>query len=458
MKNYARASTCIVFAGSIMLAFTAAWFTQPKARRAPVKALSTAPATPIPLLDRLPDADSNTLTGKAYAAALAKVRHTPTDAKNWVLTADALAQLQRETMLPEFYNHAELAYQESLRLSPSNVEALAGMASVSGGRHQFSQSIDWANQALAIDPSCVTAIGILGDAALELGDYEGAFTHYQKMMDLRPDLSSWSRAAHLLWLTGDRGKAIWLMEKAIQAGAPFAENTAWCRARMATMLFCDGALIAAEQAIQPVLQAHCSHPHVLFIAAKLAAAKQDFPAAKEFYHRLLESPQKQAALAGLGDLAAAQGDLKIADSYYQQVEVLHAEHAANGIHNHGFIAKFLADHDRNPAEALRMAEEHKLTKNVTEADTLAWVYLKNGQLPQAVTAIKIALSQNTPDPEIHYHTGMIAAAFGDSAAAKKHLNLALSMNPNFNLLHAPLAAAALAQLSKNPAPSETTAP
>ena len=72
------------------------------------------------------------------------------------------------------------------------------------------------------------ALGILGDGAVELGDYEKAFDQYQKMMDARPHLSSWSRGAHLLWLTGNRSKAMWLMERAIKAGAPFAENTAWC--------------------------------------------------------------------------------------------------------------------------------------------------------------------------------------------------------------------------------------
>ena len=46
-------------------------------------------------------------------------------------------------------------------------------------------------------PTARRAYGLLGDAAVEMGDYEAAFKHYQKMLDIRPDLSSYSRGAHL---------------------------------------------------------------------------------------------------------------------------------------------------------------------------------------------------------------------------------------------------------------------
>ena len=65
---------------------------------------------------------------------------------------------------------------------------------------------------------------------------------YQQMLDIRPDISSYSRGAHLLWLTGDKRKATWLMYKAILTGAPYAENTAWCQTQLALILFNSGAI------------------------------------------------------------------------------------------------------------------------------------------------------------------------------------------------------------------------
>jgi tetratricopeptide (TPR) repeat protein len=429
----------------IAVAFFIARFTQSATEKPTAENIS--PPTPEAILSSLPVPDTTTPTGKVLATAIQKTRTSPKNSECWLLTGDALAQLQRETEAPRYYDAAELAYTEALRLTPQNAAALAGMAWVSGARHQFDKSIDWGNQALAADPQCADALGILGDAALELGNYDLAYEHYQKMMDLRPDLSSWSRGAYLLWLTGESNKAMTLMGKAIAAGAPFAENTTWCRVRMATMLFHQGALPPAADTMNPLLKAGSKNTHLLLLAARIAAAKKDFPLAEKFYHTLLESGPNQQAYAGLGDIMAVQGNAVAAEEFYRKVEALHANHVKEGIHDHSFMAKFLADTDRNLIEALRMAEEHKLTKNVYEADTLAWVYYKNGMLTQAIAAIKIALSQKTPDPEIHYHAGMIASAFGDFKSARKHLELALSTNPMFSLTQAPLAVKALQKLN-----------
>ena len=47
---------------------------------------------------------------------------------------------------------------------------------------------------------------MIGDADQEIGDYDAAYAHYQAMLNLRPDLASYSRGGHLLWLTGDSAK------------------------------------------------------------------------------------------------------------------------------------------------------------------------------------------------------------------------------------------------------------
>ncbi len=438
----------------------AAWIWKEQPVKAPAAQpsdiIAAGKASPNQILDTLPTADVTTPTGKLLATAIQKARKLPEKPEHWVMVGDVLAQMQRDSGATKFYDHAESVYREALRLRPQTLDALTGMAWVTGGRHVFDQSMDWAKQALAVDENCIFAYGILGDAELELGHYDSALDHYQKMMDLRPDLSSWSRGAHLLWITGDKSKAMWLMEKAIHAGAPFAENTAWCRAKLANMLFHDGAMLPAQKIIDPALESGTKNVHILLMAAKIAAAQQDFPTATKHYRSLLQAPPNLDALIGLSDLAQAQGKTDEAKAYDQQVVELHAKHLQSGVHDHGTMAKFYADRDRDLVAALRMAEEHKLTNNVTEADTLAWVYFKNGDLPKAVATMKRALKYNTPDAELHYHAGMIAAGFGDSTSAKKHLQTALSFNPNFNSRHAPLAQQALDRLVNASVVGQTT--
>lgn len=410
-------------------------------------ALSAPSLTPSAVLALIPVPQDGSASAKAVVEALEKARKSPEKPQMWVVLGDSLCQRLRDTGEQTNYNLAENTYQQALRLQPDCVDAMNGMAWVEGGRHVFDASMKWAKQALALAPDSADAFGILGDAELELGDYDGAFRHYQMMMDLRPDLSSWSRGAYLLWLTGNKIKATTLMEKAIRAGAPFAENSAWCRAKLATMLLHDGAFAAAAQVLEPSLREHSRNPHILLAAARLASATREFEVAEQYYQMMLEKGPNHDALAGLGDLRASKGDQAGAEEYYLKVEALHAAHLAGGVHDHMQMARFLADHDRYPVEALRLAEQHKLTRNVLEADVLAWVYLKNGDIGRAVAAIKLALSRNTPDGAIHYHAGMIAAAAGDRVSAREHLLKALAMNPHFDPVQAPAAERMLEELS-----------
>jgi tetratricopeptide (TPR) repeat protein len=459
-QTSSAATRTLLSIACIGAAALAAWIWKDHPEQAPPSHESSGIAlgknAPEHILDALPVADIASPTGKLLASAIQKTRNAPDKPGHWVMVGDVIAQVQRDTGDTKCYAHAESVYQEALRLSPQTLDALTGMAWVTGGRHLFDQSIDWAKRALAVDENSVFAYGILGDAELELGQYDAAMDHYQRMMDLRPDLSSWSRGAHLLWIMGDKSKAMWLMEKAINAGAPFAENTAWCRAKLANMLFHDGALLPAQKIIQPALEGGTKNVHIQLVAARIAAAQLDYPRARAHYLSLLKSAPNLEALIGLSDVAQAQGQAAESRAYDQQVVELHGKHLQSGVHDHGIMAKFYADRDRDLVAALRMAEEHKLTNNVLEADTLAWVYFKNGDLPKAVTTMKRALKYNTPDAELHYHAGMIAAAFGDTTSAKKHLQTALSYNPNFNPRNAPLAQQALDRLVNRSAVGQAT--
>ena len=397
------------------------------------KSAVTLPGT-TEILAAIPVPDPATDHGKALTQAIDQVKRLPDNAAAWTTFGDMLAQAQRDTLDNRFYNHAEKAYLTALKLKPAHTGAMTGMAWVFGGRHQFDLSILWAEKALALEPGNIACQGILGDAAVEVGDYDRGFDHYQKMMDLRPDLSSWSRGAYLLWLTGKQSRATLLMEQAIRSGAPFAENTAWCRARLAMMYFHDGLLPSAIGALQPVLNPATVNPHVLLAAGRIAAATGDYITAEGYYRKVNASTPSLEALAALGDIQAVQGNAAAAEEFYAKVESLHNLHRETGIHDHMEMARFYADHDRKVAAALRLAVEHGQTGNPFEADTFAWLYFKTGDQPKAIEWIKRALRTGIPDASIHYHAACIATAAGDRVSAGKHLQQAVSQNPHFSLL------------------------
>ncbi|MGE3536975.1 MAG: tetratricopeptide repeat protein [Candidatus Tectimicrobiota bacterium] len=372
---------------------------------------------------------------------------TARDEQAWVKLGNTFMQKARETADVSYYQRAAAAFQQALALDPQYVPALVGMAWVSGARHEFEQSIAWARQAVTLEAQNQDAYGLLGDAAIEMGDYEAALEYYQTMLDLRPDLASYSRASHLLFLRGDVRKATWLMQKAIAAGAPYAENTAWCQAQLALMQWSSGAWLAAEQGLQLALQQQPEHYHLLAAMGRVVAAKQDYTAAIDYYKRALAITPHPEVIIALGDLYGLTHQPEEAARQYALLEAIQQLHRANGVRPDIQMARFYTDHDLRLPEALAEAEMiYQTRKNIFVADTLAWSYYKNGRYAEAKKIIKKALSLGTPDAQILFHAGMIHAQLDEQSTARQYLYQALSLNPHFHPLYATLAAETLQQL------------
>jgi tetratricopeptide (TPR) repeat protein len=389
-------------------------------------------------------------TGAADAQVVkwdARTKAAPTDAEAWVNLGDALMEKARETADIDYYNRAEGTYKKALGIAPNNVAALNGMAWVTSGRHEFEQSREWANQAIGRDSGDAAAYGLLGDADVEMGRYDDAFTHYQKMLDIRPDISSYSRGAHLLYLMGDTRKALTLMAKAKASGAPYAENTAWCAARIAIMLFATGAIQPAEQVASDALK-QCPHSYHLLIAlGKIRAAREDYPAAIAAYEKAVEITPQHDALVALGDLYSLTGRPDEAKKRYDLVEAVYRMNKSLGMRGDWAMALFYANHDRNLSEALyRIRDEYKTRPNIAVEDALAWCLYKNGRFAEAREYARRALAHGTPEASYRFHAGMIAAKCGDRADARKRLHQVLDINPHFDPADAPAAEAALHQL------------
>jgi tetratricopeptide (TPR) repeat protein len=388
---------------------------------------------------------------KAVATWAARARLTPDSAGAWTELADALMQKARETADASYYAHADRAYAKALELEPNSGTALAGRAWVAGCRHEFEQSAAWAEKAIAAAPDQPAAHGLLGDARMEMGDYEAAGEHYQKMLDLRPDQSSYSRGAVWLFATGDVRKATWLMGKAAGAGSPYAENTAWCRAQLALMHFHTGALLPAEQLVEQALTETPANVHLLAVAGRVKAARGDYPAAIELYRKAAAVAPQHDTLVALADLYRLTGKPADAEEQDALVEATHRLNQASGVRGDSQLARFYADRGRNLQEALALAEEeYKSRKTIAVADTLAWCLYKNGRLEEARKAAEKALRYKTPDASIRFHAGMIAAKLGDRPQAQLHLYQALSLNPHFHPIDAKTAADTLAELGSTP--------
>ena len=381
----------------------------------------------------------------------AKTREGRQDRAAWTALGDAFMQKARETADASYYGRAEQAFERARALDATQVDALVGLAWVQSARHEFEKSTESARKALELDPANAAAYGLLGDAALELGEYDLAAEHYQRMLDLRPDISAYSRTAHLLFVTGDVRRATWLMGKAINAGAPYAENTAWCRAQLALMHLATGNLLAAEQTVEQAISRAPSNYHVLFAQGRVRSARADYAGAIDSYRRASAIAPQHEVVVALGQLYVVTEDRKSAEQQWALVETIARLNKANGVQGDVQLARFLADRERRLDESMKIAElEFKRRPNVFVADALAWSYYKNGRYADARRAITKALAQRTPDASFYFHAGMIYAKLGDRATAQRHLGHALSLNPTFDPIDAPIATTTLAKLGSEP--------
>lgn len=89
------------------------------------------------------------------------------------------------------------------------------------------------------------------------------------------------------------------------------------------------------------------------------------------------------------------------------------------------LAALMLDLGDDPAEALEIARRFEGTEQPFFADTLAWAFYRNGNLEKAEEYAAIAGRSQTPNAEIFYHRGVIAAANGDAETARTFLERAL---------------------------------
>src|SRR3989442_7058933 len=100
------------------------------------------------------------------------------------------------------------------------------MGSMALARPQFAAALDWGRKAHALEPASSRALGVIGDAEIELGRYPQALATFHQMINLRPDLSSYARVSYARELYGDVPGAIEAMQQAVEACGPGPDKTA----------------------------------------------------------------------------------------------------------------------------------------------------------------------------------------------------------------------------------------
>ncbi|MEM6996212.1 MAG: hypothetical protein AAF721_37240 [Myxococcota bacterium] len=385
-------------------------------------ATPVTPDTATPELALSLSADDSA-TGRRIAAAQAAVREHPDVIEAYTALASALLKRRRETSNAVFLTYAQDVLTAAERRAPGDAAVGLLTAMVLLEQHRFLDAADKARRLAVALPNDPTPHLVLGDALLELGEYEASADAVQAAMNLRPDLRSYNRAAHMRWLYGDFDGALTIMDLAIDAGsARDPEGQAWCFADLGAMYLAQGDARRAAASADRALTLLPGYVPGLVVQSKAQAAQGDAAAAIATLSDAVERRPAAEDLLTLSEwLDDAQRPEEAAQRRQQGQRLAEDDPRP--------VAHFLARHDERPDEALRLAElELAARKNIAAHDTHALALLRNGRLVEASAAMDKAMALGTLDANLLLHAGLIQAAAGDPGRAKTSLSRALSLD------------------------------
>ncbi|MGI8608421.1 MAG: tetratricopeptide repeat protein [Candidatus Dormibacteria bacterium] len=386
-------------------------------------------------------------TDALIARDQASLKLNPTSNTISASLAGAYLQKVREVGDPSYYGKADELLQAVLKRDPTQLAATVLTGQLQLARHQFLTALDWGQKARALNPYVTPPLAVIVDAEVELGRYPAAIDDVQKMVDLRPDLSSYSRVSYVRELKGDRAGAIEAMQAALTAGGSIPENTAYVQVLLGTLYFNQGDVASAAAQYRLVLVGYPDFVPALAAQAAVAAAKDDLPTAIRLYKKAVDIYPLPQYVIALGDVYAASGDSVNAGRTYDLAAAEQQLYQANGIDLDQELALFDADHQRDSANVRTLAARAVADRpSVTSYDVYSWVLYQAGDFQGALAATRQAHKLGTRDALFYFHTGMIEAKLGMNHEARSDLGAALAINPHFSVLHTPEAQKELAAL------------
>lgn len=361
------------------------------------------------------------------------LKSAPKDMLSETSLAATYLQKLRESGEAAYLDRAAAIVDTMLRQDGGSVTTLRLQNEIDLQRHNFRLVAERARDLIRFSPSDPGVWANLGDASMELGDYDEAQTAYLRMFALRPNLASYNRLAYFRFVTGDAPAAVALMSSAVEAADPQPENVAWCSAELGDMYFKLGRVEEAERAYHQAADIfpglHRAHAGL----ARIEASKGKLDSAIRYYLRAQAIVPLVEYAAALDDLYSASGQLAKAHEQRALIDVIQQLGQVRNESTNRNLALVLADHDRNLPEVLHLLEaELPVRGDVYTWDAYSWALFKTHRVSEARAASLKALKFQTPEPVFYFHARAIARAAGNDELAHQYAARLNSLNPHFD--------------------------
>jgi tetratricopeptide (TPR) repeat protein len=366
-----------------------------------------------------------------------EIRDHPDVVKNYGELAQLYLQEARVTgKESDYIPRARYLLEEALERDPNDFNALLIKASMLLTMHQFHDAKQLVEKVIASNPHNAFAYGVLCDANVEIGEYADAVKACEKMLSIRPDLRSYSRASYLRELYGDYKGAREAMRLACDAGVHGQENRAWALYYLGKLYLEEGMLDTAEYVFKGILEERPNYSFALSGLAQINAARGDYDEAIILLQTAYELTPEHTFLEQEANICKATGQLQKANTLVQEVLKAFEQDEKNGSNINREYAMFCAEQGINLPQALQRAEaEYKRRpKNIDVLDTYAWTMYKNGRSLEAIPFIEQAVRLSTRNSSLSLRAAMIYSAAGLREKAHQYVQRSLQQKGYVNAI------------------------
>ena len=370
-------------------------------------------------------------TTDAQIAALEReAAANPDDVATYATLGNAFLQKARESGDPGYYGRAQTAFQQGQRRNPQDAGTLTGLGALALARHDFEGGLRYGLRARAAAPEVVRPLGVIVDAQIELGRYDAAARTLQRMIDLKPNLASYSRVSYFRELQGDLAGAVEAMRLAASAGGDAPENFAYVQTLLGNLELERGRPAAASRAYRLALARYAGYAPAQAGLARVAAASGRLGDAIGRYRAVVARLPLPEYVIALGETELAAGRVAAARRDFALVAAEQRIQRANGVDVDVEIALFEANHG-DPQRAVVLARRARANApSVRSADALGWALTRAGRPAAGLEWAQRALALGSADPAFLYHAGMSARAAGRADLARRWLEQSLARTPS----------------------------
>jgi tetratricopeptide (TPR) repeat protein len=317
-----------------------------------------------------------------------------------------------------------------LQVAPKDLPATIGLGALALTRHEFRQGLALGRLAVRLSPSTAEGYGVVGDALVELGRYPQAFATFDRMVSMKPSVSSYARVSYARELLGNISGAAQAMRYAVDASVGESEPLAWSHTQLGKLYWSHGRIAAAAREYQTALEVRHGYAPALDALALVEAARGRLTKAIALSRRATEILPLPQYVATLGDLLRRAGDNVAALRQYALVQAIARLERANGVNVDLEIALFDVDHRIRLPQTIALARTaHAERPSIDGDDLLAWALARNGRCTDALRYSKLALRLGTLDAAKFFHRGVIERCLGHHSAARRWFARSHSTNP-----------------------------